>query len=163
MANKIEIVLSFQVFASPAELPADEQHLLSQAQKATQLAYAPYSGFSVGAALLTVDGNIYLGNNQENAAYPSGLCAERTALFSLRANYPDKQIVKMAITARRTNNPDFIAALPCGACRQVMAEYENNQEAPIAVLMQAENNQVYRCDTVSALLPLQFSKHHLGL
>jgi cytidine deaminase len=163
MANKLEIILSFQVFSSAAELPDDEQNLLKQAQAATQYAYAPYSRFLVGAALLSADGSIHLGNNQENAAYPSGLCAERTALFGMRVNNPEKQIKKIAVTARHAGSEDFVAALPCGACRQVMAEYENQQEAPIAVLMQAENGQVYRCDSVSTLLPLQFSKHSLGL
>ena len=163
MIKQFEIILSFQVFSSAAELPDDEQELLKQAQNATQQAYAPYSRFYVGAALLSADGNIYLGNNQENAAYPSGLCAERTALFGMRVNHPDKPIKKIAVTARRADTDGFVAALPCGACRQVMAEYENQQETPIAVLMQAENGQVYRCDSVSVLLPLQFSKYNLGL
>jgi cytidine deaminase len=163
MAHKLDINISVDVFASAAELPADEQHLLAQAQLAALNAYAPYSNFLVGAALLSTDGSIYLGNNQENAAYPSGLCAERTALFGMSANNPDKIIDKIAVTAKRSGTDVFLAALPCGGCRQVMAEFENRQQRPIMVLMQAEKGQVYRCDSVSMLLPLQFSKHNLGL
>lgn len=163
MAHKLDIKITVDVFATAAELPADEQHLLTQAQLAAQNAYAPYSGFLVGAALLLSDDTIYRGNNQENAAYPSGLCAERTAIFGMSANYPDKSILKIAVTARRNGTDLFLAALPCGACRQVMAEYENRQETPIAVIMQAENGQVYRCGSVRMLLPLQFSKLNLGL
>lgn len=163
MAHKLEINISVDVFSSAAELPADEQHLLAQAQLATQNAYAPYSNFLVGAALLLSDGSIYLGNNQENAAYPSGLCAERTALFGMSANNPDKTIRKLAVTARRDGTAAFLAALPCGGCRQVMAEFENRQETPIMVIMQAENGQIYRCQSVDMLLPLQFSKHNLEL
>ncbi len=162
MAHKLNITISLDVFAA-AELPADEQHLLAQAQLAAQNAYAPYSGFLVGAALLLSDDTIYLGNNQENAAYPSGLCAERTALFGMSANNPDKMIRKLAVTAKRNGTDEFLAALPCGGCRQVMAEYENRQETPIIVIMQAENGQIYRCDSVKMLLPLQFSKINLKL
>lgn len=163
MAHKLDINISVDVFSSAAELSPDEQHLLAQAQYATQNAYAPYSNFLVGAALLLTDGSIYLGTNQENAAYPSGLCAERTALFGMSANNPEKIISKLAVTARRNGTTAFLAALPCGGCRQVMAEFENRQGTPIAVLMQAENGQIYRCDSVNMLLPLQFSKHTLGL
>ncbi|GEO03051.1 cytidine deaminase [Adhaeribacter aerolatus] len=163
MAHTLEIKISINVFSSATELPADEQNLLQQAQAATRKAYAPYSNFLVGAALLLEDGSIHLGNNQENAAFPSGLCAERTALFGMRANIPDKKISKIAVTAQRANQEAFVLALPCGACRQVMSEYENQQEAPITVLMQADNGQVYRCESVSALLPLQFTRHNLGL
>jgi len=163
MAHKLEINIAIDVFAAATDLPTDEQHLLTQAQSATQQAYAPYSGFMVGAALLLTDGSIYLGNNQENAAYPSGLCAERTALFGMSANYPDKIISKIAVSAKRSGTDQFLTALPCGACRQVMAEYENRQQTPITVLMQADKGQVYRCGSVSMLLPLQFSKHNLGL
>lgn len=162
MAHKLELKISFDVFPTASELPNDEQELLKQAQFATQNAYAPYSGFYVGAAVLLEDGSIHLGNNQENAAYPSGLCAERTALFGLRVNNPTKKITKIAITARRFDQKEFLPALPCGACRQVMAEYENQQATPITVIMQAESGQIYRCYSVSALLPLQFSRLHLG-
>jgi cytidine deaminase len=163
MAHTLELKILIKVFSAASELPEEEQNLLKLAQAATRQAYAPYSNFCVGAALLLADGQTFLGNNQENAAYPSGLCAERTALFGLRANNPDKIIRKIAVTAQRFGTADFVAALPCGACRQVMAEYENLQQAPITVLMQADNGQVYRCDSVSALLPLQFSRLNLGL
>lgn len=162
MAHKQELKIAIDVFADASELPTDEQKLLTSAQAASRQAYAPYSGFLVGAALLLEDGTTHWGNNQENAAYPSGLCAERTALFGLRVRDKNKKITKIAVTAHRNGTNGFVAALPCGACRQVMAEYENLQEAPITVLMQADNGQVYRCDSVSALLPLQFSRVNLG-
>lgn len=162
MSYKFEAVIAVEVFDTPEELSETDRNLLMQAQRATQNAYAPYSGFLVGAAVLLEDGSIYTGNNQENAAYPSGLCAERTALFGLRAQIPDKKIKQIAVTARLNNTQEFLAAMPCGNCRQVMAEYENRQQAPIAVLMQADKGQIYRCTSVSDLLPLQFSQNSLA-
>lgn len=161
MAHKLEFVTSVDVLVMPGDLSVDESLLLTRAQAATRNAYAPYSGFCVGAALLLEDGSMHTGNNQENAAYPSGLCAERITLFGLRANYPNLRIKMMAVTARRKGTESYVAAMPCGACRQVMAEYENQQQAPITLLMQAGPDQVYRCPSASSLLPLQFSKDHL--
>jgi cytidine deaminase len=161
MAHKIEIVNSVDVLDTARELSGEESLLLARAQEATRKAYAPYSGFLVGAAVLLEDGSIYTGNNQENAAYPSGLCAERTALFGLRANDPETRIRMIAVTARRQGTESYVSAMSCGGCRQVMAEYENRQQAPITVLMQAGPDQVYRCPSVATLLPLQFTKDHL--
>ncbi len=158
MAHKLNVTITVDVFNSAAELSPSETLLLARAEEATKLAYAPYSGFLVGAALLLEDGTITIGNNQENAAYPSGLCAERSALFGLRSNEPDKKIKLMAVTARRADTTEFVPAMPCGACRQVMTEYENKQVENIPILMQGPNGQVFRLASVSDLLPLQFSK-----
>lgn len=158
MPHSINLSINVEVFKSVNELSVTEQELLRRAEEATQKAYAPYSGFWVGAALLLEDGRIVTGNNQENAAYPSGLCAERSALFGLRSNEPDIPIKLMAVTARKANTSLYVPAMPCGSCRQVMAEYENLQEQPIPILMQAGNNQIFRCATLGDLLPLQFSK-----
>jgi cytidine deaminase len=161
MAQKFEVVTTVDVLDITGELSEAESLLLARAQAATQKAYAPYSGFLVGAAVLLEDGSIHTGNNQENAAYPSGLCAERTALFGLRANNPDIKIKMIAVTARKNGTDSFVAAMPCGSCRQVIAEYENHQKTPIAVLMQAGQHQAYRCPSAGHLLPLQFTKEHL--
>lgn len=161
MAHKLEFVTSVDVLNTDGDLSGEESLLLARAKEATRKAYAPYSGFLVGAAVLLEDGSMYTGNNQENAAYPSGLCAERTALFGLRANSPDIKIKMIAVTARRQGTESYVSAMSCGGCRQVMAEYENQQQAPITVLMQAGPNQVYRCPSVATLLPLQFTKDHL--
>src|SRR5215210_2749371 len=161
MAQKLEVVTSIDVLDTAAELSETESSLLARAQAATHKAYAPYSGFRVGAAVLLEDGSIHTGNNQENAAYPSGLCAERTVLFGLRANHPDIRIKMIAVTARKNGTESYLAAMPCGGCRQVIAEYENLQQTPITVLMQAGPQQVYRCESAATLLPLQFTKDHL--
>ena len=158
MPHSLQLTINVEVFQSVNELSAEEQKLLLRAQEATQKAYAPYSGFWVGAALLLADGRIFTGSNQENAAYPSGLCAERSALFGLRSNELEIPIKLMAVSARKANTTLYVPAMPCGSCRQVMAEYENLQEQPIPVLMQAGNNQIYKCGSLGDLLPLQFSK-----
>ncbi|MDQ4140310.1 MAG: cytidine deaminase, partial [Bacteroidota bacterium] len=127
MARQLQLTLFFDVLESLEELTPTELNLLEHAQRATDHAYAPYSGFLVGTALLLDDNSVHIGNNQENAAFPSGLCAERTALFSVSALQPDRKILAIAVTARRNSDEQFIGATPCGACRQVMAEYENRQ------------------------------------
>ncbi len=161
MARQLQLTLLFDILEAPEELTEQEQVMLVNAQKAADQAYAPYSGFLVGSAILLDDHTIHTGNNQENAAYPSGLCAERTALFGLSALHPTKKIQAMAVTARRINETSFIGATPCGACRQVMAEYENRQNSPIRVLIQVGPSTFYRCQSVQDLLPLQFSRESL--
>lgn len=163
MARQFRLTLTYDILESEAELTPSEQAIMQAAQEATYKAYAPYSGFLVGAALLLEDNTIHIGNNQENAAYPSGLCAERTALFGLSALHPTKKIFALAITARRSTETVFVGATPCGSCRQVMAEYENRQKAPITVLIQTGAYTYYRCRSVSDLLPLQFSQESLHL
>ena len=149
------------VYESEADLPADVQALIKQAKDATNRAYAPYSNFLVGAAVLLADGTTVTGNNQENACYPAGLCAERVAFFAAKSQKPDVDILKAAVVARRRKEDHFTAAAPCGICRQVMSEYENNQETPIALYMLDEEGKVYESASIDNLLPFKFSAKSL--
>lgn len=160
MASKLEVQISVDVL-EPQELTPQEQQAMQLAQEAANDAYAPYSNFLVGAALLLEDGSFFKGSNQENAAYPSGLCAERTALFALSAHYPQSKIKLLAVTARRRQEEHFLPAMPCGACRQVMAEYEFRQREPIPVLLQGPDGRFYRFQSVGDLLPFQFTPDNL--
>ena len=144
------------------ELDKTDIGLLEKAQQACANAYAPYSHFHVGAAILLDNGNILLGSNQENAAYPSGLCAERTAIFAAGANFPTQTILSIAIAACKQNESCFKTISPCGACRQVMLEYEVKQQKPIRFLMQGENNNIYISPSIKNLLPLQFTVSQLS-
>jgi cytidine deaminase len=161
MASELNIHICIDVLDSAEELSQQERQAIEMAQEAAKDAYAPYSNFLVGAALVLEDGTMFKGSNQENAAYPSGLCAERTAIFAMSAHHPNKKIKMIAVTARRRSEEHFLPAMPCGACRQVMAEYEHKQQEPIPVLLQGPDGKYYRLRSVSDLLPFQFSKEHL--
>lgn len=161
MASELHIHICINVLDSAEELTQGEREAMELAQQAACDAYAPYSNFLVGAALLLEDGTLFKGSNQENAAYPSGLCAERTALFAMSAYHPNKKIKLIAVTARRRSESHFLPAMPCGACRQVMAEYEYKQGEPIPVLLQGPHSTFYRLRSVSDMLPFQFNKEHL--
>ncbi len=126
---------------------------------ALELAYAPYSNFKVGAGLLMEDGSIVIGNNQENAAYPSGLCAERVAFFKLRSEHQTPIQTVMVLAQNRDG--DRPGAFPCGSCRQVMLEYATMQESPIQLFMQLDATHFYRLDDVRALLPFSFTNNVL--
>src|ERR1035437_1956912 len=120
-ANKLQYVVSVDVFDNEKQIPTEDLKLLKEAEKAMHNAYAPYSEFIVGAAVLLENGKLVTGNNQENAAYPSGICAERVAIFYACAQYPKVAVKTIAIICdTKTNEP----VTPCGACRQVIAEYE---------------------------------------
>ncbi len=157
--KKLTTVL--KVFDDLEELPPDAKHLMEQAVEATKTSYAPYSKFRVGAALSLDNGQIVTGSNQENAAYPSGLCAERVAIFHAGATYPSAQITALAVTAVAPNEILDKPVPPCGACRQSMAEYEIKQKAPIAVYFMGETGKVVLVDSVSDLLPLVFDNSYL--
>ncbi|MDO6389806.1 cytidine deaminase [Pontibacter sp. BT731] len=161
MASELNIQICIDVLDSAEELNQQERDAMLLAQETANDAYAPYSNFLVGAALVLEDDTMFKGSNQENAAYPSGLCAERTALFAMSAYYPNKKIKLIAVTARRRSEQHFLPAMPCGACRQVMAEYEHKQEEPIPVLLQGPEGKFYRLRSVSDLLPFQFNREHL--
>ena len=161
MTEQVQLNITYEVVSSPEGLTDQERQVLHLAQNATNNAYAPYSNFMVGAALLLSDGSTHQGTNQENAAYPSGLCAERTLLFGVGSNFPNEKIEILAVTARRRQESFFLPACPCGACRQVMAEYQNRQKAPIRLLMQSADGKVVRFQSVSDLLPFTFSKENL--
>jgi cytidine deaminase len=150
-----------EVFDTVSELPKDIQELMNKAQQARENAYAPYSHFKVGAALRLSSDEIVVGNNQENAAYPSGLCAERVAIFQAGALFPNEEIKAMAITAK---SPHQILSEPigsCGACRQSMVEYEQKQKAPIAVYFMGETGKIVKTNSVMDLLPLGFDSKYL--
>ena len=157
----INLQTIIECFDTPTELTADEQSLLNAATEALSHAYAPYSRFRVGAALLLENGVVVKGNNQENAAYPSGLCAERVGIFYAGANYPGVSVNKIAITAASMDFSSDHPVAPCGACRQSLLEYELNQGKPIIIIMKGTNGKTYRSAGVRQLLPLFF--HEDGL
>jgi cytidine deaminase len=159
--KKITITSQFSAYNSLQELPTDIQDLMEQAVAVRKNAYAPYSKFRVGAALLLDNGKIVLGSNQENAAYPSGLCAERVAIFHAGAIYPNAKILKMAITAASDTNKTIAPIPPCGACRQSIAEYETRQETPIEIYFMGETGDIYKSDSLKNLLPFMFDKKFL--
>ncbi len=136
-------------------LSPDEQKVLKAALKAVEHSYAPYSSYKVGAALLLQNGDLVQGSNQENVAYPSGLCAERTALFSYGAAGKPSPISYLAIVGIDKNNQQADTCSPCGACRQVMMEYENLQEKPYKVIFCFEGN-IEIADSSASLLPFAF-------
>jgi cytidine deaminase len=159
--KEINIKTTFTVFASASELPQDVQDLMQQAVDIRKKAYAPYSKFRVGTALLLDNGKIVLGSNQENAAYPSGLCAERVAIFQSGAIYPEAKILKLAVTAASDTNTTLSPIPPCGACRQSISEYEFKQDTPIEIYFMGERGEVYKSDSITNLLPLSFDKKFL--
>jgi len=154
-------LIAFEELDSTTDLTLAEQTTWQAAREATNYAYAPYSGFHVGAALLLADGTVFRGTNQENAAYPSGLCAERTALFGLAAAQPGHALIVGMAVAARPSDGDFGPALPCGACRQVMLEYETRQGQPIPLLLPGRDGTILRFSTLSALMPFSFSADDL--
>ena len=143
------------------ELTAIELDLKNQAFEARSKAYAPYSKFTVGAALLLDNGVVVKGSNQENAAYPSGLCAERVAIYYAGANYPDAKIVKMFITASPQDRDLEVPIPPCGSCRQAIAEYEFKQDISIQIFFMGAKGDIYKSDSLKNLLPFVFDKNHL--
>jgi cytidine deaminase len=153
--------IEVDVFEHTFELPEDEQRLLESATEVMHRAYAPYSQFKVGAALYLQNGVVIQGSNQENMAYPSGLCAERVAFFHAGTMYPGERITKLAITAGALNFPSDHPIAPCGACRQSMLEYELNQKEPIVVIMRGLEGKTYRIKGVQSLLPLYFNEEGL--
>jgi len=146
---------------SKEELSQEEIGLMSQAVEARSKAYAPYSKFTVGAAILLDNGEVIQGSNQENAAYPSGLCAERVAIYYAGATYPNAKIVKMFITASPQDRDLEEPIPPCGSCRQAIAEYEFKQDTPINILFMGAKGDIYKSDSLKNLLPLVFDKNHL--
>lgn len=159
--KEIIIETPLVVFDSIEELQLDVQELMKKAIYARQNAYAPYSNFKVGAALLLDNGEIVFGSNQENAAYPSGLCAERVAIFHAGAVFPQAKILKMAITAGSMTTVTTKPIPPCGACRQSIFEYEFKQDQSIEIYFMGETGEVYKSNSIQNLLPLTFDKNFL--
>jgi len=140
------------------QLHAADQHLVDQANLAMQKAYAPYSNFKVGASVLLENGQIICGSNQENVAFPSGLCAERVALNYVGANFPDVAIDTLCVVARGELMPEDHMLSPCGGCRQVMLESENRQVPPIRVILVNQDHRTIILNAVRDLLPFGFGK-----
>ena len=155
-----EIKIIVHEFANIVELPINDQNLLMEARRITEQAYAPYSGFHVGAAVLLENGMIVTGNNQENSAYPSGLCAERVALFYANANYSDSAVKTIAISASKSGALVNEPVKPCGSCRQALAETELRFKTPIRIILDGQDG-ILVLNGVESLLPLSFSKKAL--
>jgi len=146
------------IYESLEELPHKILNLMNDAVEARKKAYAPYSKFQVGAAILLDNKVIITGNNQENASYPSGLCAERTAIYYAGSQYPHAKILKMAISASSVKKQTTKPIPPCGACRQAIAEYEIKQESPIEIFFMGETGAIAKSNSLSNLLPFTFDK-----
>ena len=158
--RKLEIKTTIYEYDSVEELNETEQILIQESKNIVKNAYAPYSKFSVGAAVLLENGEIITGTNQENAAYPSGLCAERVALFYANSKFPNVPIVAIAISA--FTNDKFLESPvpPCGACRQVIIETETRFEKPIKIILVSQT-KITVVEDAKTLLPLNFDEHFL--
>ena len=152
--KEIEIKSLFRVYGMD-ELSQSDRELVSAAMEATKGSYAPYSKFRVGAAARLANGLVFTGANQENAAYPSGLCAERITLFAANAQYPDQPVLALAIAARKGNRFMPTPISPCGACRQVISGVEDRFGHPVRILLYGTEG-IYECNGIDALLPLRF-------
>ena len=150
----IKLALNIQ-YCQFDELSEADHDLVSMAREATQNSYAKYSRFYVGAALRLQDGRIVKGANQENAAFPSGLCAERTAIFAAQANYPEQPIIALAIAARNDHGFTQEPVTPCGSCRQVMLEIEDRYQSPVKILLYG-TRRIYVLKSTKDLMPLCF-------
>lgn len=158
--REITLRIKYTEYKSLTTVPEQEYELIMKARAAAKSAYAPYSGFRVGAAVQLANGQVITGSNQENAAYPSGLCAERTALFYASAQYPGEPITAIAVsTINGTATPSEIAK-PCGACRQVMAEYEDLAHQPLKIILDSKND-ILVMNGIDSLLPLRFKKEDI--
>jgi cytidine deaminase len=159
--REIKINTVLEVYSGVEELPAEVVQLFEKAREARDKAYAPYSNFTVGAAILLDNDEIITGSNQENASFPSGLCAERTAIYYAGAQFPFQQIKTIAIVAGSKNHKTTAPIPPCGACRQAIAEYEIKQNQPIEIYFSGEEGEVIKSNSLKNLLPLIFDKNAL--
>lgn len=159
--KKISLHIEFEQYDDITELTNEDRQLFNAAKEASLAAYAPYSNFYVGSAVLLESGKIIKGSNQENAAYPSGLCAERVALFAAGAQYPGEIVKAIAIYVRNEDSGSTDPISPCGDCRQVMAEFEHRYKKPIRLIMPTSNGKMIVSNSVSALLPFMFSSDNL--
>ncbi|MBK7410797.1 MAG: cytidine deaminase [Saprospirales bacterium] len=153
--------MAYRVFERAAEMSESDANLLERARKALEDAYAPYSNFFVGAAVLLENGSVVVGSNQENASFPLSLCAERVALGAVESLFPHAKVLVMAISIRNQKKPIDRPAAPCGACRQVIVEKEWRQKAPFRLLLQGESGPIYVFESGRDLLPLTFDPDYL--
>ena len=154
--KKLELKTTIYSYEDESHLPIEDQQLMALAVESLQHSYSPYSNFKVGAALLLENGALIPGSNQENAAYPLCLCAERVALAAAASQHPGVPVRAIAVTARNVKQTLFKPVSPCGSCRQVLAESENRSKVAMRVLLQGQSGEVYRFDSVKDLLPLSF-------
>ena len=152
---KKQFTIDYEEYVSVEEMSSADRDLCRAAVEALGGSYAPYSHFHVGAAVRLSDGTVVKGANQENAAYPSGLCAERTAMFAAGASHPDEDIVSIAVVARQDGRICSSPAAPCGACRQVMAQYQTKSGKPMSVILVGAE-RIWKFACVDDLLPLIF-------
>lgn len=159
--EEIKINTTLYSYNNIDDLSVAIKELMLKAIKARKKAYAPYSNFQVGAAILLNDGTVVTGANQENVAFPSGLCAERTAVFSAGANHPDKQIIAICISGSSVLKETSEPVPPCGACRQSLLEYENKQNANIQVFFMGKSGKVIQSPSIKNLLPFIFKEYSI--
>ena len=159
--KNIQVESKAVVFNDTSELPSEIYELMLQAVKARNKAYAPYSKFKVGVALQLDNGIVILGSNQENAAYPSGMCAERVAIWKAGSDYPGIKVKQLFITASSSNSKLDRPVGPCGACRQTLSEYEINQKEPIEVFFMGEVGKIVKTHSLLSLLPFSFDSSYL--
>ena len=157
---KKDILIKYQEISDSNLLSKTERELMNKARDISNSAYAPYSQFSVGAALILENNNIIVGNNQENSSFPCGVCAERVALFTAKTNYPALLIKKIAITANSKNFTLSLPVGPCGLCRQVLLEYEEKQNSDIEVLL-FDTKKIIKLARAKDLLPFYFKEDKL--
>jgi len=162
MSKEKEIRIAFDIYDNIGELSSEDKALCLEAEKALETSHSPYSSFSVGAALQLQSGKIIHGSNQENVAYPSGLCAERVALFTFGANYPGETIKTLAVTAHTVAFALSAPITPCGACLQVLAEYEKKQNQEIDVLLYCLGGVVWKAKGIKSFLPFLFFENRLN-
>lgn len=160
--NTYNFTINYHIFENIDALSETDRKLCEDATRALATSHSPYSKFRVGTAVLLDDERVVLGSNQENVAYPSGLCAERVALFTIGANYSDVKIKSMAITAQTDNFKITSPVTSCGACLQVMIEMENKQGSPIAVLFYCIDGKILKVDSIKSLLPFGFVEDRLS-
>ncbi|MFC6268845.1 cytidine deaminase [Frigoriflavimonas asaccharolytica] len=156
------ISIDYDYFENSNNLSEIEKTLFNLAKSSRLKAYAPYSKFLVGCAILLENGEIISGNNQENAAYPSGICAERTAIFYASANFPDVKILKLFVLGASLENLNkAVPTPPCGACRQVISEYENKQSSEIEIYFANMDDEICKVKSIRSLLPFTFDASFL--
>ncbi len=156
-----EFKINYTSISDRNALEGDVQKLFDAALHIRKNAYAPYSNFLVGCALLLENGEIVTGSNQENAAFPSGLCAERTAVFWTSANYPDIRIKKILVIGSPANGIAKIAIPPCGSCRQSILEYETKQGEDIEIYFSSIEGEIIKLNSIRDLLPFSFDSTYL--
>ena len=160
--NEINLKTKFTIYQDSNELNSSDRNLLSKAIEAKKNAYAPYSNFSVGASILLENGLIIQGNNQENAAYPSGICAERVAIWYAASQYPNEGIKKIFISASSIHSMIDQPIAPCGACRQALLEYESKQTNNIEIYFTGETGKIIKANSINDLLPYAFDTGSLS-